>query len=250
MDPRPKLPIAPQGFGQVKQTPIPKHRVRPPSIQVKRAQAASSLASIQNRAQPPSQPTIGVTAPPGVLGHLLLLPPFAFQRVLLARLLSAVAPRTRYYVGSDSSSPPDSRLLRSATRSVRAQAESCPGTVWQLTRRLPPPANGFTGSRPPVGLERGVEVSLHLLKVFPTAPPRTTLGFSRFGPLTCRPDRRLHPSRQAGLPPNALVTGSCDCSSAVCLRSSGPRLAATPYPVDYPAQERSTGARLSLARPP
>ena len=152
-------------------------------------------------------------------------------------LLPARLRRARYYVGSDSSSPPDFRLFRSPARSVRAQAGPGPGTVWQLKRRLPPPAIGITGSRLPVWVEREDEVSLNLLQVFPTAPPRITPGFSV-------------PAKQVGLPPSALVTGSLDCGSAVGLRSSGPRLAATPYPVDYPAQERSAGTRLSLVRPP
>src|SRR5207249_5097128 len=58
MDHRPILPIAPQGFGQVKQAPIPEGLVRPPSIEVKRSQATPSLAPIQDRTQPPSQPAI------------------------------------------------------------------------------------------------------------------------------------------------------------------------------------------------
>ncbi|MCI0621428.1 MAG: hypothetical protein L0387_07125, partial [Acidobacteria bacterium] len=61
--------------------------------------------------------------------HLALLLPFAFQRVLLARLLPAGLRRARYYVGSDASPPPDFRWLRSATLGVRVQAGSVPGTV-------------------------------------------------------------------------------------------------------------------------
>ena len=107
---------------------------------------------------------------------LVLLLPFAFRQVLLARLLPARLRRARYYVGSDSSSSPDFRLFRSSARSVRAQAGPWPGTVWQLKRRLPPPAIGITGSRLPVWVEREDEVSLNLLQVFPTAPPRITPG--------------------------------------------------------------------------
>ncbi|MCI0722455.1 MAG: hypothetical protein L0338_26325, partial [Acidobacteria bacterium] len=36
----------------------------------------------------------------------------------------------------------------------------------------PPPASGVTGSRRPVGLERGGEASLNPLGLFPTALPR------------------------------------------------------------------------------
>ena len=181
---------------------------------------------------------------------LVLLLPFAFRQVLLARLLPARLRRARYYVGSDSSSSPDFRLFRSSARSLRAQAGPWPGTVWQLKRRLPPPAIAITGSRLPVWVEREEEVSLNLLPVFPTAPPRITSEFSVPARSLAGSGWRLRPAKQVGLPPNALVTGSLDCGSAVGLRSSGPRLAATPYPVDYPAQERSARTRLSLVRPP
>jgi hypothetical protein len=60
MDHRPVLPIAPQGFGQVKQAPIPQGVVRPPSMEVQRSQAPPSLAPIQDRTQPPSQPAINL----------------------------------------------------------------------------------------------------------------------------------------------------------------------------------------------
>src|SRR5437667_12495423 len=118
------------------------------------------------------------SAPPSCVGHPVLLLPFAFRQVLLARLLPARLRRARYYVGSDSSSSPDLRLFRSPAHSVRVQAGPGPGTVWQLKRRLPPPAIAITGSRLPVWVEREDEVSLNLLQVFPTAPPRITSGFS------------------------------------------------------------------------
>ena len=180
----------------------------------------------------------------------MLLLPFAFRQVLLARLLPARLRRARYYVGSDSSPPLDFQLLRSVVLGVRVQAGPLPGTVWQLTGRLPPPAIEITGSRLPDWVKRGVEVSLNLVKVFLTAPPRTTPGFSKPARSLAGSGWRLRQAKQVGPPPNALVTGSLDCGSAVCLRSSGPRLAATPYRVDYPAQERSAGTRLSLVRPP
>src|SRR5437660_1206563 len=115
----------------------------------------------------------------------------------------------------------------------------------RLGRRAP-----CTLPRLPVWVEREEEVSLNLLPVFPTAPPRITSEFSVPARSLAGSGGRLRPAKQVGLPPNALITGSLDCGSAVGLRSSGPRLAATPYPVDYPAQERSARTRLSLVRPP
>ena len=77
---------------------------------------------------------------------------------------------------------------------------------------------------------------------------RSTPGFSSWHLLVSHPlARSFTPLGRLAFHRRALFTDSSSYGSDICLRPSGPRLAATPCPIDYPTRELSAGTGLSPA---